>query len=119
MNHLSHHQRRHIFSGQDQSMMQFINGEGTIYKAEREIVEYIKQIHNFVLWHYQFGSKYDTPFWDYAKTLVFEDNIFDQFLAHAKTCDQYSIVPDCYGGGTLNHQYGQWSAYASRTGMME
>ena len=41
--------------------------------------EYINQIKNFVLWHYQFGSKYDASFWDYAKTLAFEDNIFDQF----------------------------------------
>ena len=89
-----------------------INGEGTIYKAEREILEYIKQVHNFVLWHYQFGSKYDTPFWDYARTLTFEDNIFNQFLAHSKTCDSHSIVPDIYGGGTVNHQYGQWSAYS-------
>ena len=89
-----------------------INGEGTIYKAEREILEYIKQVHNFVLWHYQFGSKYDTPFWDYARTLTFEDNIFNQFLAHSKTCDGHSIVPDLYGGGTVNHQYGQWSAYS-------
>ena len=25
--------------------------------------------HCFILWHYQFGSKYDTPFWTYAETL--------------------------------------------------
>ena len=56
---------------------------------EREILEYINQVKNFVLWHYQFGSKYDTPFWDYAKTLAFEDKVFDQFLDHAKSCDEH------------------------------
>ena len=47
---------------------------------EQEIARYIEQTQNFVLWHYQFGSKYDTPFWDYAKTLTFEDKEFDNFL---------------------------------------
>jgi len=35
------------------------------------------RIQTFVLWHYQFGSKYETPFWKYAKTLQFSpDNEF-------------------------------------------
>ena len=35
--------------------------------------EMVYQNMNFILYHYQFGSKYDTPFWDYAKTLVPND----------------------------------------------
>ena len=31
----------------------------------------MKEIETFILWHYQFGSKYDTPFWEYAKSLPF------------------------------------------------
>ena len=31
----------------------------------------MKRIEMFLLWHYQFGSKYDTPFWEYAKALPF------------------------------------------------
>ena len=31
----------------------------------------LKKIAMFILWHYQFGSKYDTPFWKYAKSLSF------------------------------------------------
>jgi hypothetical protein len=89
-----------------------VNREGTIYKAEREILEYINQTKNFVLWHYQSGSKYDTPFWDYARTLTFEDSAFDQFLDHAKSCDQFQIMPDFYGGDTVDYHYGQWSAYS-------
>jgi len=30
-----------------------------------------KEVENYILWHYQFGSKYDSPFWDYAKSLPF------------------------------------------------
>ena len=40
--------------------------------------KYMKQIETFILWHYQYGSKYDTPFWEYAKSLPFNpDDEFD------------------------------------------
>ena len=38
----------------------------------------MKQLENIILWHYQFGSKFDTPFWDYAKSLPFNPD--DKFL---------------------------------------
>ena len=38
----------------------------------------MKQIETFILWHYQYGSKYDTPFWEYAKSLPFNPD--DEFL---------------------------------------
>jgi len=38
------------------------------YQIRKEMLE----IQNFVLWHYQFGSKFDTPFWEYAKSLPFD-----------------------------------------------
>ena len=31
-----------------------------------------REVQTFILWHYQFGSKYDTPFWKYAKSLPFK-----------------------------------------------
>ena len=34
----------------------------------------VKEMEIFILWHYQFGSKYDTPFWEYAKSLPFNPN---------------------------------------------
>ena len=89
-----------------------IEKNGSIYKSEREILEYIEQIKNFVLWHYHFGSKYDTPFWNYAKTLTFEDPKFDQFLNHVKKHDNYQVLPDTYGGSTPNYQYGQWPSFS-------
>ena len=52
--------------------------------AVKNIKTYIEQVQNFVLWHYQFGSKYDTPFWKYAKTLVFKDPIFNRYLKESR-----------------------------------
>ena len=60
---------------------------------DREIAKYIEQTQNFVLWHYQFGSKYNTPFWDYAKTLTFNDKDFDNFLGYSRSFDEYDIFP--------------------------
>ena len=51
--------------------------EGKLDNLNHQIHTYIKHIQNFVLWHYQFGSKYNTPFWDYAKKLTFNDHVFD------------------------------------------
>ena len=57
--------------------------EGKLDNLNHQIHTYIKHIQNFVLWHYQFGSKYDTPFWDYAKKLTFNDHVFDSKLKEA------------------------------------
>ncbi len=80
-----------------------------------DIKKYIKQLQNFVLWHYQFGSKYDTTFWKYAKTLQFKDDKFDQYLSHIKKYDNDFILPQSYGGGTKDELYGQWPAYSFKT----
>ena len=87
-------------------------GNGSMREREWDIRRYIKQTENFVLWHYQFGSKYDTPFWDYAKTLTFQDPFFQEYLDHAKSCDNYEIVPSSYGGDTVATLYSQWPAYS-------
>jgi len=50
---------------------------------------------NIVLWHYQFGSKFDTPFWDYAKSLPFNpDQRFNDII-----------------NGNLDEEYGQWEQW--------
>ena len=33
----------------------------------------VNSIANFVLWHYKTGSKFDSPFWNYVKTLPFTE----------------------------------------------
>ena len=57
----------------------------------------MKQIETFLLWLYQHGSKYDTPFWTYAKSLPFNPD--------AKFYDMCndSLIEDIYG---------QWSKYS-------
>ena len=52
-----------------------INGKKSLKDSSEEIKMYIKQLQNYILWHYQVGSKYDTPFWNYAKGLTFKDDL--------------------------------------------
>ena len=85
--------------------------DGRKNPSER-ILDYIRKTQNFVLWHYQFGSKYKTPFWDYAKSLLFEDDEFDQYLNYAKECDSFDIIPETYGGLTRQTFYAQWPPYS-------
>jgi tryptophan halogenase len=69
------------------------------------ILDYIKKTHNFILWHYQMGSKYETPFWDYAKKFSFEDPFFDKCLEYVKTNPNH-VLP-----GLTDVSYAQWHAY--------
>lgn len=80
--------------------------------ASNSIHRHVNQLQNFVLWHYHFGSKYNTPFWDYAKTLTFDDPEFDSILEYSKSCDKYKIIPEIWGGGTPLIDYGQWPPYS-------
>ena len=54
------------------------------------------QLQNIILWHYQYGSKYDTPFWEYAKSLPFNPD--DEFYDIINSNDQ-------------SKYYGQWQAW--------
>jgi len=80
-----------------------------------DINRYILQLQNFILWHYQFGSKYNTLFWRHAKTLRFEDDKFNQYLSHAEKYDNDFTLPQSYGGSTKDELYGQWPAYSFKT----
>jgi hypothetical protein len=54
-------------------------------KTNEIVRSLMKQIETFVLWHYQFGSKYDTDFWRYAKSLPFKpSNEFLHYLNNSK-----------------------------------
>jgi hypothetical protein len=83
-----------------------------IQNPNERILNYIKQIQNFVLWHYQFGSKYKTPFWEYAALPMFHDNEFHEFLDCSKKSNSKDIIPSSYGGLTKDNLYGQWPAYS-------
>ena len=90
-----------------------ITQKAPLERAGSSAKRYIKQLQNFVLWHYQFGSKYDTPFWDYAKVLSFKDSDFDALVSYVKNHDFNTCLPQSHGGGTHNDcQYGQWPAFS-------
>ena len=53
----------------------------------------MERFQNIILWHYQYGSKYDTSFWEYAKSLPFNpDKKFERMVSNP-------------GGG---EKYGHW-----------
>ena len=82
-----------------------------VEQAAHSAKQYIRQLQNFVLWHYQFGSKYDTPFWNYAKKLSFSDKFFNAMVEYCKQTTKRDILPKGFGGSTSNaSQYGQWPA---------
>tara|TARA_R110002051_G_scaffold107917_1_gene180786 strand:+ start:2223 stop:3290 length:1068 start_codon:yes stop_codon:yes gene_type:complete len=41
------------------------------HETNNKVKANTQRIETFLLWHYQFGSKYDSPFWEYAKNLPF------------------------------------------------
>ena len=70
--------------------------------------DYVRKIQNFILWHYHFGSKYDTPFWEYARSLKFIDPTFDSIIRECKNSSWYKIhrfVED------HSRDYGLWTPY--------
>ena len=67
-------------------------GNNTLEVCNNKVRKMMKEVETFVLWHYQHGSKYDTPFWKYAKSLSFNpDKLF------------YEMFND-----TTKSAYGQW-----------
>lgn len=66
----------------------------------------MKKIETFVLWHYQAGSKFNTPFWEYAKQLKFyTDKTFDYLL-------DFSLNNDYIDQWKFPGDYSQWSPYS-------
>ena len=55
----------------------------SLKQASKTIVDNIIETQNFILWHYQHGSKYDTPFWNYAKGFTFKDPQFNMMIKRA------------------------------------
>jgi hypothetical protein len=70
----------------------------------------MNKLQTFVQWHYQFGSKYNTPFWDYAKSLPFNpDEKFNEVLDYVK---QKSLF-ECKVATTDGlYTYSQWNPYS-------
>ncbi len=76
--------------------------------ATQELHKYISQLQNFVLWHYMFGSKYDTPFWKFAGNYEIVDDEFDNIIEAVKKFGLIDILDDQTDTGVIPHGYGQW-----------
>ncbi len=75
----------------------------SLKKASNMIKDYITKVQNFVLWHYKFGSKYDTPFWDHAKKMTLPwyfkpDSEFEHILDIVKKQTIDDLYNQSYGG---------------------
>ena len=81
-----------------------------VEKLNHQVLTYIKQLQNFVLWHYQFGSKYDTPFWNYAKKLTFSDPLFYSKLEKSMKSEWNNIHYNVLAGNDTD--YAQWNNYS-------
>jgi len=90
-------------------LARFVLNNG-VRDASNQVRRYIKQVQNFVLWHYNCGSKYDTPFWDYAKSLTFNDPEFDTILDASIKSSDYDIMDQANNNSRSG--YGQWTPYA-------
>ena len=59
-------------------------------ECNSEVRRVMKELENVTLWHYQYGSKYDTPFWEYAKSLPFKpDKRFDMMIDNPESTEMY------------------------------
>lgn len=80
-------------------------------KVYDEISSYVLKIQNYLLWLYQSGSKYNTPFWDHATSLKFEDNLFNALVS---LCGHRSMesISSLMDNGDVPEKYGQWDLYS-------
>ena len=88
---------------------QFVGNKGWApHHAVIDIKRHIQQVQNFILWHYKFGSQYDTPFWKYAEGLTLADPEFTDALHFAKnqSLETIKIAEAAYPS---TYKYGPWS----------
>ena len=73
-----------------------------LHDCNNLIRKYFKEVQTFILWQYQYGSKYDTPFWEYARSLPFEPD------------DKFRYMIDNFEPGlpTSTERYGQWHPFS-------
>ena len=77
-----------------------ILGNPTGFDINKSLYDEVKRIESFILWHYQTGSKYDTEFWRYAKSLPFNpDDEFRRYL-EADTYETWEL------------DYSQWNTHS-------
>lgn len=90
-----------------QTYLNHIQGHYSKEDVYREISSYIFEVQNYLLWHYQSGSIYETPFWNYAKSLKFYDLKFNDYFDMSKNNSTDKLW--AHMEGECNPvPYGQW-----------
>ena len=90
-----------------------IFGIQDIKTSNNMIRKNMKEIETFILWHYQFGSKYDTPFWKYAKSLPFyPDEKFRELIKNPQSSQNFLKMGNILRENinVNEYQYGQWES---------
>jgi len=85
-------------------VQKYIQGHRDKEYINSKVKRHMRYIETFLLWHYQFGSAYDTPFWEHAKSLTFIPGV--KFRDIVENTDLYDRGKNLYG---------QWGSIAFRT----
>lgn len=94
-----------------ETFFDFLIGDKTKEQANDSMYKHIKENQDFVLWHYKNGSKFDTPFWEYAKDL----NYFNR-ESLSSAVDNARNLPEVFDyGSDQGFTYGQWELPSLRT----
>jgi tryptophan halogenase len=84
----------------------FLMGDLTQEESNSRMQRHIKENQDFILWHYKNGSRYDTPFWDYAKTLEYSDEkTMKENIESFINVHSYKAIEE-----SKDYVHGQWSA---------
>ena len=96
-----------IYLDISESFYDVLIGEQTKEESNEYINDYVKKVQDFILWHYKNGSKFDTPFWDYAKTLsYYNKDDLEQRVDFCRNLNKFATV------GRPDLRYGQWGPYS-------
>jgi len=90
----------------------YIMNEKHHIDVSNNIRNYVKKIQDFILLHYRDGSKYNTPFWSYAKQL-YKDNQSEELNNIIRNIEKESSTKE--GRDIIhreNFQYGQWKLWS-------
>jgi hypothetical protein len=68
--------------------MYYESGKYSIESLESGLLDRINEVHEWILWHYYYGSDYDTKFWRHAKELSRSFKYSDKFLSRIKYVKQ-------------------------------
>ena len=93
------------------SVWDYIDGLETRQGVNKYVRDEMFRLETFVMWHYQFGSKYESSFWDYVKTLPFRpDARFNKTLESCKSMTPLEMERKWqYDTNLSEDYYGQWT----------